>query len=50
VPSVEDLFLLEPVLDALDRLYDRKTNAVEVRALLFATSGRLGIGPSWTLW
>src|SRR4029079_14249258 len=35
VPSAEDQPLLEAVLDALDRLYDGKTTAVDVRALLF---------------
>jgi hypothetical protein len=42
VLSPADLALLDSLLDALDRLYDRATTAVDVRALLFATGKELG--------
>jgi hypothetical protein len=41
VLSAQDHALLDEVLDALDRLYDRQTTAVELRALLFATAKAL---------
>ncbi len=36
--SDTEILLLSNVLDALDRLFDRKTTVVDVHALLFATS------------
>jgi hypothetical protein len=38
VPSTDELALLEALLDAFDRLFDRQTTVVDVHALLFATS------------
>lgn len=40
--SADELPLLEALLDAFDRLFDRKTTVVDVRALLFATARGLG--------
>lgn len=34
----QDLVLISNVFEALDRLYDRTTRAVDVKALTFATS------------
>jgi len=38
VPSADELALLEALLDAFDRLFDRQTTLVDVHALLFATA------------
>ncbi|MGC5016943.1 hypothetical protein [Micromonospora sp. DT47] len=37
----DELPLLEALLDAFDRLFDRQTTVVDVHALLFATSRAL---------
>lgn len=34
--------LLENIFDALDRLFDRKCNAIDVHALIFASEKALG--------
>ncbi|MGC4833464.1 hypothetical protein ACLQ3D_03075 [Micromonospora vinacea] len=39
--SADELPLLEALLDAFDRLFDRQTTVVDVHALLFATSRAL---------
>jgi hypothetical protein len=41
VLSADELGLLEPLLDAFDRLFDRQTSVVDVHALLFATARAL---------
>ncbi len=40
-------FMLENVLDALDRLFDRQSSAIDVWALLFATSEALYATPHY---
>ncbi len=39
--SADELPLLEALLDAFDRLFDRQTTVVDVHALLFATARAL---------
>ncbi|MEH0824841.1 MULTISPECIES: hypothetical protein [unclassified Micromonospora] len=39
--SADDLPLLEALLDAFDRLFDRQATVVDVHALLFATARAL---------
>jgi hypothetical protein len=39
--SKTEVALLENVLDALDRLFDSKSRAIDIHALLFATSKAL---------